>query len=94
MKNLTPKEMAYSMSLGTSHYPMSRFYSMMTQLDAIFVLIRRSLSRERGKLSPKDRDSTTLEKLCFYAWRFDAWRGSKTNYQKKPKCLKNERPLQ
>jgi hypothetical protein len=24
----------------------------------------------------------------------DAWRGSKTNYQKKPKCLKNERPLQ
>jgi hypothetical protein len=55
--------------------------------------MRRSLSRERG------RDSTTLKKLCFYSMeiqcmeRFKDIR-SKTYYQKKPKCLKNERPLQ
>jgi hypothetical protein len=54
---------------------------------------KKSIKGKRKAL-PKDRDSAILKKLCFYAWRFDAWRGSKTNYQKKPKCLKNERPLQ
>ncbi len=49
----------------------------------------------RGKLSPWiERFCHTQKSFAFIAWRLDAWRGSKTNYQKKPKCLKNERPLQ